>query len=51
MSDFQDRELGMHRNITRRDFLNGVAVAAGATLLPAEMLAALDEPRQLASSV
>ena len=42
MSDFQDRELGMHRNITRRDFLNGVAVAAGATLLPAEMLAALE---------
>src|SRR6476646_11885159 len=23
-----DRELGMHRRITRRDFLNGVAIAA-----------------------
>lgn len=34
MSDFTDRELGMHRNITRRDFLNGVAVGAAATLMP-----------------
>src|SRR5215472_12912474 len=25
----RDHELGMHRNITRRDFLNGVAVGAG----------------------
>lgn len=25
----RDRELGMHRNITRRDFLNGMAVGAG----------------------
>src|SRR5580700_4417034 len=25
-----DRELGMHRPITRRDFLNGAAVAVGA---------------------
>ena len=29
MSDLSDREFGMHRNITRRDFLNGVAVTAG----------------------
>jgi len=28
----RDRELGMHRNITRRDFLNGVAVGAGGVL-------------------
>jgi spermidine dehydrogenase len=28
-----DAELGMNREITRRDFLNGVAVGAGATLL------------------
>ncbi len=28
-----DRELGMNREITRRDFLNGVAVGTGATLL------------------
>ena len=42
MSDIPDRELGMHRNITRRDFLNGVAVTAGAALLPKDMLAALE---------
>ncbi|HWY22201.1 MAG TPA: NAD(P)-binding protein [Candidatus Acidoferrum sp.] len=34
-----DRELGMKRNITRRDFLNGVAVAAGAALMPWELFA------------
>jgi spermidine dehydrogenase len=28
----RDRELGMHRNITRRDFLNGMAVGAGGAL-------------------
>ena len=30
----RDRHLGMDRRITRRDFLNGVAVALGATLMP-----------------
>ena len=29
-----DRELGMHRAIHRRDFVNGTAVALGASLLP-----------------
>src|SRR5579862_9221758 len=29
----RDRELGMHRQITRRDFLDGVAVAIGSSLL------------------
>ena len=29
-SSLSDRELGMHRPITRRDFLNGVAVGVGA---------------------
>src|SRR5437899_8546430 len=29
----KDKELGMGSNITRRDFLNGVAMGAGATLL------------------
>ena len=37
-----DRELGMHRNITRRDFLNGVAVTAGAALMPWHLFAAGD---------
>ena len=31
----RDRELGMHRTITRRDFLNGIAVGAGSTLASA----------------
>ena len=42
MSDLSDRALGMHRNITRRDFLNGVAVTAGAVLVPWQWLAAGD---------
>jgi spermidine dehydrogenase len=32
--DPRDRELGMDRKITRRDFLNGVAVTAGAAMMP-----------------
>jgi spermidine dehydrogenase len=42
MADLTDRELGMSRNITRRDFLNGVAVTAGAALMPLHLLAASD---------
>jgi spermidine dehydrogenase len=30
----RDRELGMSRSITRRDFLNGVGIAVGASLVP-----------------
>ena len=33
--DTRDRRLGMGREISRRDFLNGVSVALGASLLPA----------------
>jgi len=45
----KDRELGMHRGIARRDFLNGVAVAVGASLVApdsifGEMLRAADAP-------
>ena len=40
--EMSDRELGMHRSITRRDFLNGVAVTAGAALMPWHFLAAAD---------
>jgi spermidine dehydrogenase len=36
-----DKELGMDRGITRRDFLNGVAFTAGASVLPPHLLAAL----------
>ena len=42
MSDQADRELGMNRNITRRDFLNGVAMTAGAALMPWHLFAAGD---------
>jgi spermidine dehydrogenase len=41
MSDRSDRELGMRRKITRRDFLNGVALTAGAALMPWQLLGAV----------
>ncbi len=34
MSKRRDRVLGMDRNVTRRDFLNGCAIAVGASLVP-----------------
>jgi spermidine dehydrogenase len=34
MDDSRDRDLGMNTHITRRDFLNGVALTVGATILP-----------------
>jgi spermidine dehydrogenase len=37
-----DRQLGMDRDISRRDFLNGVSLAVGASLLPGT--SAADEP-------
>ncbi len=40
MNDSRDRELGMRRRITRRDFMNGVAVAAGAAVMPWHLIAA-----------
>ncbi len=40
MSDWKDAELGMGRGITRRDFLNGVALTVGAAILPSDLLAA-----------
>ncbi len=33
--DARDRRLGLDRAITRRDFLNGISIAIGASLLPA----------------
>src|SRR5260221_8294485 len=32
MTNSDDRKLGMNRNITRRDFLNGVAVGTGGAM-------------------
>ncbi len=40
--DKKDRRLGMDQPIDRRDFLNGVGVAIGASLLPAGALSAAD---------
>lgn len=40
MAEQRDRALGMGASITRRDFLNGVALTAGASLIPPEMWAA-----------
>jgi len=31
--ELRDRKLGMHRRITRRDFLNGVSIAVGGSAL------------------
>ncbi|HKW26749.1 MAG TPA: NAD(P)/FAD-dependent oxidoreductase [Terriglobales bacterium] len=39
-----DRYLGMDRAITRRDFLNGMAVAIGASLLPGNALGTGEAP-------
>jgi spermidine dehydrogenase len=39
----RDKELGMSRDITRRDFLNGVALTVGAAILPSPLFAASDK--------
>ena len=41
----KDRKLGMDRDITRRDFLNGASIAIGGSLLPHQLLAQ-DTPTQ-----
>src|SRR5438270_2218272 len=41
MAYSNDKDLGMHRNITRRDFLNGIAITSGLAMLPPHLLAAL----------
>jgi spermidine dehydrogenase len=40
VGDWQDKNLGVHRGITRRDFLNGVALTVGAAILPSDLFAA-----------
>ena len=44
MRNSRDRELGLDRKITRRDFLNGVALTAGASALSARDFAAFEFP-------
>ena len=41
MSDRSDRDLGMKRRITRRDFLNGVALGAAGLVAAPRWLQAL----------
>src|SRR5256714_5627851 len=41
MGDSKAKELGMRRDITRRDFLNGIAITSGLAMLPPHLLAAL----------
>ncbi len=45
MSKSEDRNLGMHRNITRRDFVNGAGVALTGALFAPEWLSALEAAR------
>ncbi len=47
--DAKDRALGMDRNITRRDFLNGVALTVGAAIVPSHLLAAADSDPEKSS--
>ena len=44
MHNRRDKQLGMSRKITRRDFLNGAALALGAAITPSPLFAAFDEP-------
>src|SRR5277367_764245 len=40
---YSDKELGMERRITRRDFMNGVAMTIGATAIPHAMYGQANE--------
>jgi spermidine dehydrogenase len=46
--DSRDRELGMHRKITRRDFINGVAVTSAAAIIAPHVLTANDQEKSFA---
>ena len=37
MRDSRDKQLGMHRRITRRDFLDGMALTIGAAVIPSSL--------------
>src|ERR1039458_4866218 len=44
MSNDTDQKLGMNRSVTRRDFLNGVALTVGSALIPHAALAFDEAP-------
>jgi spermidine dehydrogenase len=50
MTTPKDHELGMDGNITRRDFLNGMAVTAGAALVPGALAGVLEAEAQAMDS-
>jgi len=41
---FTDKELGLDRNITRRDFMNGIAMTIGAAAIPHHLYAQMAQP-------
>jgi spermidine dehydrogenase len=43
MGDCNDKELGMHRNITRRDFLNGIAFTSGLAMFAPHLLGEVEQ--------
>ena len=43
MTSSKDQKLGMDRDITRRDFLNGVNIAVSGSLLSAPLTSAMTE--------
>jgi spermidine dehydrogenase len=50
MAEGYDRELGMGRNITRRDFLNGMGVALTSSILPTNQVSAFAAMMQQAEN-
>ena len=45
--DPKDRALGLDRNITRRDLLNGIALTVGSALLPAHLFPFIEDENSL----
>ncbi len=50
MHDEKDKKLGMDRRITRRDFLNGVALTVGAAIVPSSLFLGCDHHSQAEAS-
>ncbi|MFP6827039.1 MAG: hypothetical protein VB977_13165, partial [Pseudohongiellaceae bacterium] len=48
MSKYSDRDLGMHRNITRRDFVSGVGTVVAGSLVAPPFAQAQQETRTAA---
>ncbi|HXJ89553.1 MAG TPA: FAD/NAD(P)-binding protein [Candidatus Binatia bacterium] len=46
MQDSRDHQLGLDRKITRRDFINGVAITAGAAMMPWHLMGTDVDPEK-----